>query len=59
MIAAATRVRAANNSFRNSQPRKTAITGLTYAYVATSDVGAFLSNHTYEANPIHEPTVIR
>jgi hypothetical protein len=35
-------------SSRINQPRNTATTGFTYAYVDTSDVRAFRRSHTYE-----------
>ena len=47
MIAPATIVRGSSGSPRMSQPRKTATTGLTYAYVATSEIGATRSSQTY------------
>jgi hypothetical protein len=44
MIALATSVRAVIGSAASAQPRKTATTGLTKAYVETSAGGTFRSN---------------
>jgi len=58
-MAPATTVRTVTGSERKAHPRNTATTGFTYAYVETSDVRAFRSSHTYEANPTNEPNVMR
>src|SRR4051794_6012419 len=44
---------------RISQPRNTAITGFTYAYVDTFEIGACWSSQTYAVNAISEPTTTR
>ena len=46
-------------SSRTTAPRITAPTGVTYAYVETSDVRALRSNQRYDVNPSHEPNTIR
>src|SRR5580704_12487890 len=46
-------------SCRTSQPRNTATTGFTYAYVDTFDVGTCSSSQMYAVYPIHEPHTTR
>jgi hypothetical protein len=58
-IAPAITVRSEIDSSRNAHPRTTATTGFTYAYVETSGVRAFRSNHTYDANPANDPNTMR
>ena len=59
MIALATAMRAFNTSPANNQPRKTATTGFTYAYVENSDTGALWINQPYATNPTSDPNVMR
>jgi len=59
MIAVASQMRGSSGSAANQFPSNTATIGLTYAYVATSEMGAFCNNQPKEANPISEPTKIR
>src|SRR5690349_21311540 len=54
-----TRIPGVTSSERISQPRNTATTGFTYAYVATSEIGATLSTQTYAVNATTEPNVTR
>ena len=44
---------------RKSVPRATATTGLTKAYVATTEIRTFFSSHAYAENAISEPTRTR
>ena len=46
-------------SDRMSQPRKTATTGFTNAYVDTREIGARSSSQTYAVNATTEPNVTR
>src|SRR5207302_3713566 len=46
-------------SERIAQPRKIAMTGFTYAYVATFEIGACWSTHTYAVKATSEPIAIR
>jgi hypothetical protein len=46
-------------SFRKMVPRITATTGLTNAYVATTEIRTFLSSHAYAENATSEPTRTR
>jgi hypothetical protein len=47
------------DSPRKSVPSATATTGLTNAYVATTEMRTFLSSHAYAENAISEPTTTR
>src|SRR5207245_3135238 len=55
----ARRVRRVNCSPARKYPRKTATTGLTYAYVETLAVVVFVRSQTYDEKPIREPNTIR
>ena len=46
-------------SLRNTVPRKTATTGLTYAYVDTSDTDAFCKSQVYAEKATSEPNATR
>jgi hypothetical protein len=46
-------------SFRNTVPSTTATTGLTKAYVATSEIRTFFSSQAYAENAISEPTTTK
>ena len=46
-------------SSRNIVPRATATTGLTNAYVATTEMRTFFSSHAYAEKAISEPTSTR
>jgi hypothetical protein len=46
-------------SFRNTVPRATATTGLTNAYVATTEMRTFFSSHAYAEKAIREPISTR
>src|SRR5271157_582965 len=59
IMAAAKRMRGVNGSLANKLPRKTATTGLTYAYVDTNEMGAFCNNQPYDTNPTNEPMKIK
>src|SRR6185503_2291598 len=56
---AATNIRGDMVSPKTAQPRKTATTGFTYAYVATSDGGFTESSHTYAVNATIDPKTAR
>ena len=58
-IAPPARIGTVMASDRISQPRKTATTGLTKAYVATSEMGAAPSTQTYAVKATTEPNVTR
>ena len=47
------------SSPRRIQARITATTGLTYAYVATSEIGAARRSQTYALNPMNVPATMR
>ena len=55
MMAAATSIRGVNDSPATSQPRKTATTGFTYAYVETRDGGQTRSSHMYALRATMDP----
>ena len=44
---------------RKSVPSATATTGLTNAYVATTEMRTFLSSHAYAEKAISDPTTTR
>ena len=46
-------------SFRNTVPSATAMTGLTKAYVATTEMRTFFNSHAYAENAISDPTATR
>jgi hypothetical protein len=46
-------------SFRNTVPSATATTGLTNAYVATTEIRTFFSSHAYAENAIRDPISTR
>src|SRR3954454_15660105 len=56
---APTSIVAVTFSDRIAHPRKIAMTGFTYAYVATFETGAFCSSHTYAVYATSEPMKIR
>src|SRR5258708_40084742 len=49
------KINRSTRSCRINHPRKTATTGLTYAYVATFDVGTCAISQLYAVFPIHDP----
>src|SRR5208337_471881 len=59
IMTAAKRMRGVNGSLANQLPRKTATTGLTYAYVDTNEMGAFCNSQPYDTNPTNEPIKIK
>src|SRR5687768_1883547 len=50
ITAAPPSTKAVSSSDRTNHPRNTAITGFTYAYVATLETGACCKSHTYAVN---------
>ena len=59
ITAAGTSIRSVNASPARLHPRKMAITGLTYAYVATLEAWATRNNQTYAEKPMMEPKRLR
>src|SRR4029079_9051337 len=58
-VAAATRTWPVSTSPTSSAPSSSAMTGFTYAYVETSEIGAWCSNQMYAGKATSDPNTTR